>query len=204
MKSRTTINHKYLVFFLFAALLLLGFWFAIRYKSLSSPSGQSQYPNGIKSNNNLAVQNEVGTSTPMPTEIPQKSDRKTIVVSFDTVNNRGVKIHLCYGSDHLPRGEIIAYSLETNINYQANFQGSKTISDYYMKLPEGSYYFKYQAHASYKNPDVYLSQYYTWCNYEKPFPDYKDNCSYDLVMVKVPSYSKVVNICGMSEKKYPF
>jgi len=183
---------KYPSLIILAALFIVGLWLLGRYKATTS----------MPNNQNSLLPDTTELTSP---ETTSNKGRKIIPAVLNTKNNGGVEIKLCYGSDFLPKGEIIAYSLTDDINYQADFNGTKTYDgNYYMKLPQGNYYFKYQAHASAKNPESFTTLYYTGCNVEKPEKHYGENCSPDLVAVIIPGYSNVVNICGEGEGNLPF
>lgn len=171
----------------------------------SPTSGSGDGHNFIKFSDQILGTFEFTSSSGLNPQ--EANDRKVISSQLSTENNGGVPIHLCYGSDYLPKGEIIAYSVTDTNNYQANFDGTMpgTGQDvYYMKLPAGTYYFGYQAHASGRNPELFTTIYYTECFLDKTVINYGENCSSDLVAVSVPNNSKVINICDAGGGTYPF
>ncbi len=72
---------------------------------------------------------------------------------------------LCYPSEFLPSGKIVAKSLvDGNIYLQdVNQQASKSISTYSFKLTPGTYLLRYEAHPSSSNPETVLYGYYDGC-----------------------------------------
>lgn len=72
---------------------------------------------------------------------------------------------LCYPSDFLPPGEIIAKNITTGKLTTTQYPGSMNggASTYTIELPAGNYHLKYQAHASTSKPDIFTSGYYDEC-----------------------------------------
>jgi hypothetical protein len=72
---------------------------------------------------------------------------------------------LCYPSDFLPQGEIVAKDTENGKLYTQNYAGSINggSSAYSFQLPVGTYNVRYQAHASGNNKSLFISGYYTKC-----------------------------------------
>jgi hypothetical protein len=65
---------------------------------------------------------------------------------------------LCYPSDFLPQGEIVAKDINTDKIYSQSYPGN--IQVYSFDLPQGTYHLRYQAHASANNQASFTSEYY--------------------------------------------
>jgi len=72
---------------------------------------------------------------------------------------------LCYPSDFLPPGEIVAKDQISGKIYSQAYistrSGGKTT--YSLTLPTGTYHLRYQAHASTNKPEIFTSGYYDEC-----------------------------------------
>lgn len=83
-----------------------------------------------------------------------------VIPQVGTVTGR-----LCYPSDFLPPGEIVAKDLGSGKEYIQNYVGSMAggKSTYTFELPVGIYHLRYQGHASTKNTEIFTSGYYDEC-----------------------------------------
>ncbi len=72
---------------------------------------------------------------------------------------------LCYPSDHLPQGNIVAKDIQTKELFTQKYPGSGNggKSTFDMELPEGTYIFRYEAGVNENKPDEFLAGYYTQC-----------------------------------------
>ncbi|MBP9690621.1 hypothetical protein KBD81_00925 [Candidatus Woesebacteria bacterium] len=72
---------------------------------------------------------------------------------------------LCYPSEYLPQGNIVAKDIETKELFTQKYPGSENggKSTFDMELPDGTYVFRYEAMANENKPDEFLAGYYTQC-----------------------------------------
>ena len=72
---------------------------------------------------------------------------------------------LCFPSDFLPPGEIIAKDLDSEQIYTQDYLGSQKggKSTYAFELPTGTYHLRYQAHGSTQEPEIFTSGYFDEC-----------------------------------------
>jgi len=72
---------------------------------------------------------------------------------------------LCYPSEYLPQGNIVAKDIETKELFTQKYPGSDNggKSTFDMELPEGTYIFRYEAGVNENKPDEFLAGYYTQC-----------------------------------------
>ena len=77
---------------------------------------------------------------------------------------------ICYPSEFLPKGQLVAKDLADNKLYTKNFLGSEggAKAEYNFDLPEGKYYLRYEAHASSEDPSYFTSGYHTSCTGSEP------------------------------------
>jgi len=103
---------------------------------------------------------QVAENVPPLEESESKEATATPLVTDGTVSGK-----LCFPSDFLPPGEIIAKNTETSETYTQNYIGTSEggALTYEFALPEGIYHLKYQAHANFDRPDVFTSGYYDEC-----------------------------------------
>ena len=130
-----------------------------------------------------------GETVPSPTT-PLPS---TEVIPANLPDEKGtVSGKLCYPSDSLPSGEIVAKNIAsaelTTQNYPGSFSGAG--STYTMELSPGEYNLRYQAHASGNNPTLFSSGYHTECDGSAPC----DEKSHALIPVKVVRGEATENI----------
>ena len=133
-------------------------------------------------------------ASPSPTSSPTPILTTTPSTSQGVVTGK-----LCYPSDFLPPGEIVAKDLASSKTYTQAYVGSTAGGGltYSFKIPTGTYHLRYQAHASLKKPDIFTSGYYTTCAKEPT----GTVCTLDsnhismIVTVKANEETKNVDLC---------
>lgn len=94
-----------------------------------------------------------------------------------------IKGMLCYPSDFLPSGEVIAKNTVTDETFTISVDGQAV--NYQIQVEPGSYNLRYQAHASGNNPEAYISGYYTKCAMESNVDVCEAEDGHDLIPVTV-------------------
>ena len=118
---------------------------------------------------------------------------------LNEVDQGTVSGKLCYPSDFLPKGEIIAKDIVTGKLFSQDYPGSGNggTENFTFKLPIGTYHLKYQAHASLNEPDKFISMYYTACatNNENNFCQSDANHTIINSVIKKNEESKGTALC---------
>jgi hypothetical protein len=99
-------------------------------------------------------------ASPSPaSEVLQTPEAKPTAAS-GTVSGR-----LCFPSDFLPPGEILAKDLGSGKTHTQEYPGSMSGGKltYSFELPVGTYHLRYQAHGSTKKPEIFTSGYFDEC-----------------------------------------
>jgi hypothetical protein len=129
-----------LILLILAIIGVLGY-FTFKYFQLSKPIVQINTPLPTPS------------QTTTPSEAPTPSSQGTVTGK------------LCYPSDFLPPGEIVAKDIQNSKTYTQNYPGSTVggVLTYSFVLPVGTYPLKYQAHPDTNQPNTFLTGYYDEC-----------------------------------------
>jgi hypothetical protein len=142
-------------------------------------------------------------SSPSPTSSSEslvKQDPTNVIIPDGLSGDGGiVSGKLCYPSDFLPPGEIVAKNIETGKIIEQKYAGSNTDVAFSLSLPKGNYHLRYQAHGA-EGQDSYISGYYTNCLDSKLFDTCTPSDPRDHMIVKVEN-SQVVSgamLCDFS------
>ena len=98
-------------------------------------------------------------------EAIDKSITESLTEDFIPVSRGEISGTLCYPSDFLPKGEVVAKNTATNQLTTIEFNGQE--SGYKIQVDPGTYNLRYQAHAS--GNELYISGYYTKCGINGSF-----------------------------------
>lgn len=121
-------------------------------------------------------------------------------LQFKSVQTSGetgtVSGKLCYPSEGLPPGEIVAKNIKTGELLQQKVDSTTSV-DYSFQLPEGSYHLRYQAHPSAAKPETFTSLYYTECVKDNPYGSCGpgDDHTMLLAVVSPGKETKNINLC---------
>ncbi|OGC39052.1 hypothetical protein A3K42_01070 [candidate division WWE3 bacterium RBG_13_37_7] len=129
-------------------------------------------------------------ATPTPTASTENTSPATVQEGF--INGK-----LCYPSDFLPKGSIVAKNVLTEALYTQNYIGSSQggANTYTFKLPEGQYYLKYVAKPN-PNSEKTISGYYTeQCSTGSDKDCNKEERTNKVVAVKSNEATSGVNLC---------
>jgi len=98
--------------------------------------------------------------SPIPTLVPSPIV-ENVKKTTGTITGR-----LCYPSDFLPPGDIVAKNILTKELIRQEYIGTTRggATTYLLELSPGKYYLRYEAHASLKKPEIFTSGYYTFCS----------------------------------------
>ena len=114
-----------------------------------------------------------------------QADPNVVAVSKATINGK-----LCYPSNFLPKGEIVAKETKTNKLTTIDYGGE--FSTYKIEVDPGEYVLRYQAHAS-GNED-FLSGYYTKCAINSSADICNADDGHELIKVNVSGGDVVNNV----------
>jgi hypothetical protein len=84
-------------------------------------------------------------------------DSDSVATQKGTINGT-----LCYPSDFIPKGELVAKNTATAEITKVTIDGTTNV--YKIQVDPGTYNLRYQAHADNNNPNSFLSGYYTKCS----------------------------------------
>lgn len=128
-----------------------------------------------------------------------------ILSTFEFVETQGNTIgpslgkvtgKLCYPSEFLPSGEIVAKNVQSGEIYTQNYSGNT--ENYTFELPVGTYHLRYQAHASANNPSIFTSYYHTLCGENPEYTYCQSTETHSIIptLVKQGETTTDVNLCG--------
>lgn len=103
---------------------------------------------------------------------------------------------LCYPSEGLPPGEIVAKDTTSSKLFTQDYPGSQNGGDstFSFPLPEGTYHLRYQAHASGNNPDVFISIYHTACAINNEYNFCLNDENHKIIPTKVVASQKTEGV----------
>lgn len=108
---------------------------------------------------------------------------------------------LCFPSQFLPEGEIVAKNISTTEIISIDFDG--TTSEYKIGVEPGTYYVRYQAHAS--GGEDYTSGYYTKCGIESTSEVCNADDGHELIPVEVSQGEIIggIDLCDFYYQEEP-
>jgi hypothetical protein len=163
----------------------------------NSPSGKSNIRISVYSKNftteNIKAKN---ISTNAMIEVDQILSSFLFAEQKTKAGTGIVSGKLCYPSEYLPPGEIVAKNLVTSKTYTQNFPGiGEGTSDMYdFSLPVGKYHLRYQAHASANDKAAFLSGYYSPCATNNEYSFCQPDSNHKMIDVMVEDGKKVAGV----------
>lgn len=179
--------------------------------SVGQKQGLTYTVRGLGEYTHILLPNDEGSfiivtySVPDPTDQGYQKIVHQILSTFEFVETQGNTIgpslgkvtgKLCYPSEFLPSGEIVAKNVQSGEIYTQNYSGNT--ENYTFELPVGTYHLRYQAHASANNPSIFTSYYHTLCGENPEYTYCQSTETHSIIptLVKQGETTTDVNLCG--------